>query len=255
MISFVNCGYFGRLGNQMFQYASLVGFATHSNQKWAIPKENSIVEKELNLGHKERFVLGDAFTVTYNDNPNPTQQFQENGELVNLPPNTDINGYFQSEKYFSHCKEQVKEQFKFKTKILQSSKNKLQEMNATDCVSVHVRRGDYVNLPEYHPPINQEYYKESMSYFPDRKFLFISDDIEWCKKEFGTKHKYSDGKNMFEDMCMMSLCDGHIIANSSFSWWGAWLGKGKTVAPKKWFGEAINNKNDGSIYLKDWIIL
>ncbi len=255
MISFVNCGYFGRLGNQMFQYAALLGFATYSEQEWGIPKENSVVEKQINLNHIERFVLKDGFNVKYKENPNPQQQFQENGKLVKLPQNTDINGYFQSEKYFVHCIELVKRELSFNADIMKSSINKLQDMNAEDCVSVHIRRGDYVNIPQYHPLCTKEYYKEAMSKFKDRKFLFISDDIEWCKKTFGGEHTYSDGENMFEDMCMMSVCDGHIIANSSFSWWGSWLGNGKTIAPNNWFGEAINNKNDGNIYLKDWIII
>ena len=64
---------------------------------------------------------------------------------------------------------------------------------------------------------------------------------------------FSEGNDHFVDMCMMSLCDGHIIANSSFSWWGAWIGQGKTVAPKKWFGSE-GPKNWSDVYCKDWII-
>ena len=94
-----------------------------------------------------------------------------------------------------------------------------------------------------------------MSHFPDRNFLFISDDINWCKETFGDTHCYSESGDMYVDLCIMTECYGHIIANSSFSWWGAWLGLGKTIAPKNWFGPEMEYRKDGSIYEKDWILI
>ena len=94
-----------------------------------------------------------------------------------------------------------------------------------------------------------------MSYFPNSKFLIFSDDIEWCKKEFGIDNLYSENTDKFVDMYTMTRCNGHIIANSSFSWWGAYLGGKKTIAPKTWFGVEINYKNNMDIYPDKWIII
>jgi|TARA_R110000822_G_scaffold244138_3_gene372874 hypothetical protein len=251
MISFERLGYFGRLGNQMFQYASLIGFATHSNQPWGIPERNSKDTEIGGLGYKEKFVLDELFDLQYEKIISPTRRFMENGQLVKLPEDTDINGYFQSSNYFSHCEDEIRKQFTCRKEI-QDRSNEYDDMS--DKVSVHVRRGDYANLTDFHPLLGKEYYENAMSKFDGGKFIFMSDDIEWCKNTFGPEHSYAETNNMFVDFCLMTRCKGHIIANSSFSWWGAWLGKGKTVAPKKWFGPKLDYRNDGSIYEKEWTL-
>jgi len=251
MISFERLGYFGRLGNQMFQYASLIGFATYSNQSWGIPARNSKDIEIGGLGYQERFVLNDLFDLNYETNISPKRRFMENGQLVKLPEDTDIHGYFQSSKYFKHCSDELRKQFTFKKEIQEAT----DEYNdLTNHVSVHVRRGDYTGLSDFHPLLGIEYYEQAMAQFKGDKFVFVSDDIEWCKETFGPSHSYAETNSMFVDFCLMSRCKGHIIANSSFSWWGAWLGGGKTVVPRKWFGPKLEYRNDGSIYEKDWFI-
>ena len=256
MISFERIGYYGRLGNQMFQYAALVGFATYSEKEWGIPERNSKEIEIGGLGYKERFVLDDLFELSYKKtNVNPGLRFPESGKLVKLPDNTDIHGYFQNSEYFSHCIEEIQKQFTFKEDIIKNADECMKEYDIENLVSVHVRRGDYTNLSDYHPPLTKEYYETAMSHFPDKKFLFISDDINWCKETFGSDFYYSNSVDMYTDLCMMSKCNSHIIANSSFSWWGAWLGGGETIAPKKWFGPKLEYRNDGSIYENDWKII
>lgn len=255
MITFNNIGYNGRFGNQMFQYAALIGFAKKSNLKYGFPESNSkIIKKIGELQYDERFELDDCFNLKY-DYPsvNPEYYFFENNIFCKLPDNTDINGYFQSEKYFVNVIDEIKSQFTFKSHIIEESKTLFQ--NAEEYVSVHIRRGDYVNLQDYHTLLNSEWYKNAMSLFLTDKFLFFSDDIEWCKNEFGKKYLYAENTNKFVDMCTMSRCAGHIIANSSFSWWAAYLGGNKTVAPKSWFGPKISYKNNLDIYPKNWIVL
>jgi hypothetical protein len=255
MISFERLGYFGRLGNQMFQYAALIGFATHSNQKWGIPKRNSEEIEIGGLGYKERFVLNDMFDLNYETEITPQFNFMENGTLVSLPENTNIHGYFQNSDYFEHCKDIVRKEFSFKDTIKDKVQHFVDSLNVDGLVSVHVRRGDYVTLSDCHPPQSKEYYLRGMSEFEDKTPLIISDDIEWCKETFGNDYSYSEMDDMYEDMCLMSLCDAHVLSNSSFSWWGAWLGGGPSVAPKKWFGRNHPNFNDVSIYEKDWILI
>jgi hypothetical protein len=255
MISFCNLGYNGRFGNQMFQYAALMGYAAYSNLEFGIPENNHKVTKTIGeLKYKEKFDLSECFNLNYNYlDTDPEYIFLENNELVSLPDKTDINGYFQSEKYFNHIKNDVLKQFSFQNNIVEKSQHYFKD--AEQYISVHIRRTDYVNLQDYHPLISKDWYNEAMSLFSGDKFLFFSDDIEWCKNNFSNSNLFSEVNDKQVDLCTMSRCKGHIIANSSFSWWGAYLGQGKTIAPKTWFGPKINNKNDGSIYCKNWIIL
>lgn len=109
-----------------------------------------------------------------------------------------------------------------------------------DKVSLHVRRGDYVGNSFYIDLMETDYYQRAMAEFPGRKFLVFSDDIEWCKKQDIFKDcEFSEGRKPLEDLNLMMTCDGHIIANSTFSWWGAYLGKGKVVAPSadNWYAD------------------
>lgn len=255
MISFCNIGYNGRFGNQMFQYAALMGFAAYSNLDFGIPKQNSEIEKVTGqLQYKEKFELPDCFNLSYSYlDMSPEFLFFDNNTLQKVPDKTDINGYFQSEKYFQHIENEIKKQFCFKKSIIEKSKELF--FDAENFISVHIRRTDYANLQDYHPLVTQEWYESAMNHFKNETFLFFSDDIQWCKDTFGTRNIYSESNDKYVDMCTMTRCKGHIIANSSFSWWGAYLGNGKTIAPKTWFGEKINHQNDGSIYCKNWIVL
>lgn len=109
-----------------------------------------------------------------------------------------------------------------------------------DQIAIHVRRGDYVNNPFYVDLTETSYYEDAMALFPGCDFLVFSDDIEWCKEYFkGQQFEFSEGNSEIEDLDLMSSCKGVIIANSSFSWWGAYLSNGKVVAPQKWYTDGI----------------
>ena len=240
MISFERLGYFGRLGNQMFQYAALVGFAKASNQSWGIPERNSNEIEIGGLGYKEKMNLNEVFNLDYEKEINPDKRFNENGSLVSLPENTDIMGYFQSEQYFNHCKDFVKEQFTFKSECVDKCQKYFKENNVdpNQYASVHVRRGDYVTL---NGPIllSEDYYETSMRVLGDMKFMVFSDDIDWCKSNrlFSNENCIFPNLGLYEDLYMMTQCGANIVANSSLSWWGAWLGEDegkKIIAPKVW---------------------
>lgn len=243
MITFSNIGNHGRLGNQMFQYASIIGIANKNGYDYCFPLHRSSLSKWFDLTTKDQIYIGNIFHE---------KMFRFDSTLFDLPDNTDYLGYFQSEKYFQHCSSFIKNEFKFKKEI----KQKVDEwFENKKYVSVHVRRGDYQNLQNVFPLISKGWYKEAMQQFGNVKFLFFSDDLDWCKQTFTEpEHEFSPFDNEGEDMYAMSKCDGHIIANSSFSWWGAWLGKGKTIAPRTWFGPH-GPQDWQDIYCSDWVIL
>ena len=129
----------------------------------------------------------------------------------------------------------------------------------TEVISIHIRRGDYLKYPN-HPIQTLEYYSEGLSNFPsDIPVIIFSDGIDWCKEQElfrDDRFIFAEGNNTGVDLCLQSLCTYHIIANSSFSWWGSWLAKSKkTVAPSRWFGGPDAHKDLGDVYLKDWIVI
>jgi len=265
VITFKNIGYFGRLGNQMFQYASLVGMAKSRGIEYGIPYSNSATEILVNANTgPEKLELPRAFCGldAKNVKRDGSQSLyydracEYNADLVrDLPDNIDILGYFQSEKYFKHCEKEIREQYEFRKHIKDSSETKLNTLALHHKpVSVHIRRSDYLNYQGIHDFPGKEYYTEAMTKFKDCSFLFFSDDIEWCKQEF-PEHYYSNGVDQIEDLCMMSMCHGHIIANSSFSWWGAWLSKhDDVIAPSKWFGPSGQDSWQ-DIYCDGWRVI
>ena len=243
MITFSSLGNYGRLGNQMFQYASVIGIAKKNGYDYCFPLHRSSLSKWFDLTTKDQIYVENIFHE---------KMFRFDSTLFDLPDNTDYFGYFQTEKYFEHCSSFIRNEFIFKNEIKQKVDEWFENKNDS-YISVHVRRGDYLNSPTFHPVPKIEWYIEAMKSFPNKKFLFFSDDLDWCKQTF-SEHEFSPFDNEGEDMYAMSKCKGHIITNSSFSWWGAWLGKGKTIAPKTWFG--INGPQDWQdIYCSDWIKL
>ena len=103
------------------------------------------------------------------------------------------------------------------------------------------------------------YYREALSKLPDLPVIIFSDDHDWCKQQelfSSDRFAVSEDNTADADLCLMSLCKYHIIANSSFSWWGAWLAKSeKVIAPQNWFGGDCSKNNTKDLYLPDWVIL
>ena len=158
----------------------------------------------------------------------------------NCPDNVDIFGYYQSHKYFDHIEDEIREDFTFDADLVKSCKEFLEYTYVyRDVIALHIRRGDYVSNPN-HPSQPILYYQRGLEMLPDLDVIVFSDDAEWCKQQeifSSDRFSISEGNTTDADLCLMSMCQYHIIANSSFSWWGAWLAKSKKViAPKNWFG-------------------
>ena len=283
MIYFRSIGYMGRLGNQMFQFASAIGIARERGFGISIPIENCTreigegpIDVKTGLKTNVKCDLLDCFNVPSKylisfSEIKPQyiyyeRDFKFNPQVLTLNPNTDLSGYFQTEEYFKRYREEILEAFTFKEKYSDEARTFLFEkvhplLNGTkDIISLHVRRGDYTLYPDHHPVCSDDYYQTAIGKFDleNSIFLIFSDDIEWCKEKFkGDNFIFSDSNNPYIDLAIMSLCDHHIIANSSFSWWGAWLNTSenkRVIAPSKWFGPSLP-KDTSEIYCEEWEII
>jgi|MDSV01.2.fsa_nt_gb hypothetical protein len=269
MITCSNLGRNGNTGNSMFQFAALIGISKKTGFNYFIPKHESYFDVNYNCMN---FSIFEGFDINCNttiktklNNIYEEPYFHYNPDILAIENFTDINGYFQSEKYFEHSKKEVYEQLQFKSEIKQSIDREIKEGKYSDpgyTTSIHIRRGDYCQKQEYHPFQKLSYYKEACKLANNKKYIFFSDDIEWCKKTFGNDDRleYSQEDNPFKAMYHMSLCSKHIICNSTFGWWGAWLGEMAfpdkeriIVAPNLWFGPAHAKYNSKDIIPERWI--
>ena len=276
-IGYNRLGSNGRLGNQMFQYAGLRGIADNRKFDWMIPRPESYGDS--NYGLFDCFEMSNVKEENFgmiNGQNVATGQFHFNQDFFDrCPDNVNLHDYFQSPKYFSNIEDQMREDFTFKAEILDPCQEIMSDLE--NPIFIHVRRGDYVNSQNAHPVCPVEYYKEALTHFDDEvPVLIFSDDIDWCQEqelfagdrfmlsEYNEKYPQScdtnDGKQNalipYFDMCMMTLCSGGIMANSSMSWWGAWLISNPTkpiVAPKQWFGEQYKDYNMNDLRPEGWI--
>jgi len=260
MISFNNIGNLGRLANQMFQYASLKGIAKNCGYEFYIPPRNGVGKRDPMVQNSD-LIIYDVFDLESKNNLGllPNQVLMErvhtfDQELfVNCPDNIDLFGYYQSEKYFKHIEVEIRNEFTFKNELIELCSEFIKENFVyKDVISLHIRRGDYVSNPN-HPVQDIEYYRRALNKLPDLPVIVFSDDPDWCnQQEFFSLERFaiSEGNTTDTDMCLMSLCQYHIIANSSFSWWGAWLAKSnQVIAPKKWFGgDCVNKSVDDMVF-------
>tara|TARA_B100001059_G_C17826849_1_gene581941 strand:- start:935 stop:1831 length:897 start_codon:yes stop_codon:yes gene_type:complete len=286
-ITFKGLGNEGRLGNQMFQYAFVRGVADNRGFEWFVPGpdadrldnyglfdcfELTNCDLEKNIG--EYFI---ANRVEYRDMHFNEQIFNECSD------DSDFSGNFQTERYFEKITASIREDFTFKESYLTPCQDYIDSLGGREgCIFLHVRRGSpnltgrrgekwsYQMVQEYHPLCKKEYYLEALKEFPeDKNIIVVSDTIDWCKEQpwlqgdrfhfsDSSYEEFGDGASVpYIDLCLMSLCGGAIIANSSLSWWGAWLqnNTGKVVVPDPWFGSAYAHYDMKDMIPKRWVKL
>lgn len=267
MIGFNHLGRMGQLGNQMFQYAATKGIAKKIGADFIIPENNEIIIDAL--GNKLRLELFNVFTLDpanrgfVNIGPDdythePSFEFHES--FFDLDPSNDTSllGYFQTEKYFKHIESEIREDFTFQNQYVNECVDIVEQFN--NPIALHIRRGDFIINSANHANLPIGYYEAALKKFGiDRQVVIFSDDPSWCKEQplFSDDRFFvSEGNSSYHDLYLMSKCSDFIIANSTFSWWGAWLANtGKVVAPSLWFGPNNVDKNTKDLYLEDWVIL
>ena len=255
MIGYNRLGINGRLCNQMFQYASLRGIAAKHGYDFCIPPRDRETYDMADYILMDGFKLPHAKNIGYipEDRPihdEPSHDFDL--ELFeNCPDNINLEGFRQSEKYFKHIEKEIREDFTFNDEIVQDCNEIMSEVG--DAIFIHIRRGDYVATPNHHPVLPIEYYEEGLKRFdPDIPVLVFSDALDWVREQKlfdGDRFLVAEGNVNYVDLCLMTLCSGHIIANSSFSWWGAWLSNSeKVIAPKNWFSGHLEDQDTKDLY-------
>lgn len=244
----------GRLGNMMFQIAATIGYAASHGKMWSFPDvEEAKYFKDFPVGAcgaNHEIIKEEGFC--YKELPSFSDR------------DVSLSGYFQTKLYFDKHESLIKSAFTFsdqiqdKCKAIISPEQKTSEYaGERKITAVHFRFGDYVNNNFYCQLWETNYYRRAFEALRFRlspfnewtPFVFVfSDDKtraeeEIKKLQLGSHFEYKiiDGLNPGEDMCLMSMCNQHVIANSSFSWWGAYLSKQeRVIAPSQWFGPAAN---------------
>ena len=245
----------GRLGNMLFRYASLIGLSKKHNTTLQLPEWN------YSPYFEQPFPVGSTNGIKVKES---TFRYIDNWGYINWNQVIDIDGYLQSEKYFEHCIEDVKKALKFKPEFVEQTKKQFDSKNVFDkeTIAISIRRGDYVNNPYYELLPITYYILALFEHFPNWKefnIVVFSDDIPYCKVHFDCIPNvyFSQNNTDIEDICLMSQCDHFITSNSTFSWWGAWLGEKphtKVIRPNYLFANHGLKENDWSdFYPERWI--
>jgi hypothetical protein len=224
MVSFPTMGKIGRLGNHLFQIAATIGFAKLHREEYVFPR----------WIHEKDFPIAGCFFDELPEGP----EYKETAfsyQPIPYQSNLRMFGYFQSEKYFAGQEDLIRH--------LLTPRGVPPFSRYRGTASLHVRRGDYLLLPDHHPILPMDYYTRAMGLLRSAgagKFLVFSDDLEWCRAHFrGHDIDVVPDMGAIEQLATTIACEFHIMANSTFSWWGAWLDPNPekiVIAPVAWFG-------------------
>lgn len=252
MIGFNELGNKGWLGNQMFQYASLLGIARKNGYEFCIPPNDNT--RVHDYGLLDIFEMGSCKETAYVnfDTVQVTSFNFDKNFYENCPDNVNINGFFQTEKYFCEFRDEILKNFSFKKKYENPFKDE-------DYIALHIRRKDYIYYQNHHPVLDISYYERAISEISEKLPVAVfSDDITWCAQNIKSADYFSVGADRDEDMYLMTQAKHNIIANSSFSWWGAWLNQNPdkiVIAPNNWFGSAYSHYDTSDLRPDDWILI
>ena len=287
----------GGFGNQMFQYAAGRALAEKHGvpllldirlfQNYDLRPEGFLLDRVFNIDaalaeeHEIRTLIGwraskigrrlirnKFLSFLCGKNYYLQNGVAFNREFLSLPSSCYIAGHWLSERFFINQEKLIRKQFTFKAPLVGKNKELAIKIHQkSESVSLHVRRGDYVNDPHtnsIHGTCSIDYYKNAMCFIEKQLiepvYYLFSDDMDWVRENLSINQKHffidhNKDTDSFNDMHLMSLCKHHIIANSSFSWWGAWLNTNQekiVVAPKNWFSKVLYSRD---VVPKTWIKL
>lgn len=284
----------GGLGNQLFQYAAgkrlasarntelrldTTGFETYKLHEYslnhfkisAIEASKAEIE-EIGLSSQEGLLtkfrkrLGYGLPRQEGIKYIKDDESSFNPSILNLPDNVYLDGYWQSEKYFEDKEDLIRKEYVLKAPLSKESENMSKEILDSDAVAIHLRRTDYITNQKnqsVYENLGLDYYHKALGELTKKvakpRLFIFSDDIGWVRENFQPSFDiaYMDFNGVernYEDLYLMSLCKHHIIANSSFSWWGAWLSQSQdklVFAPKRWYKDRpmdIDNR-----YPEGWV--
>lgn len=227
----------GQLGNQMFQCAAAMVHADKQGTDYAFPTRSG-KRQQFPFMFQDKLPTIDNLSSQYLELP--ICQEQRFGVYQELPAEKDLilKGYWQNYKYFIDHKNSLYTKFGFEKRTYGIVDNGLELLS--DFVSLHIRRGDSLRFIDKLPQPTDKYLYEALEYFPGSRILVFTDDLEWCMNKFtGDRFAFADPcDDPLEAMIMMSNCGGHIIVNSTFSWWAAFMSSCNVVCPseRSWFG-------------------
>jgi hypothetical protein len=279
----------GGLGNQMFQYAMAKAMAKKNGDNFKLDisfyPQQALRKYELNLFNIEENIAteGDSKELRGREGllfkiknkfgihtKRPLTYIKEKIEWLSifqkdtcdLKGDIYLDGFWQHENYFKDIKSEISKEFTLKQQISNEAKEYLSDIQKSQSISLHVRRGDYVqniHTNRIHGTCDLEYYNKSIEHINNKInspiFFIFSDDMSWCQENFNfldNKVFVDDTQTAFDDLELMQNCKHNIIANSTFSWWGAWLNKNENkivVSPKFWASSNLNI----TLSCKEWI--
>ena len=220
-----------RLGNQLFGMAATLAYAARRNDVARFPPWKSARYFAAPDG---LFGAVPSSTAFYDQPSLAYDAIPERGEAGEV---VELRGNFISYKFFAGYEDVVRAAFAPRV-----------PRERTDCVALHVRRTDYIGGP--YVDLSVAWYEAQMAQFPGARFLCFSDDIPWCREAFAHREMVYALGTAEEDLLTMTLCAGHIVANSTFSWWGAWLaGHNNVIAPRHYHTEAFRA---GTPHIQKW---
>jgi hypothetical protein len=274
----------GGLGNQLFQYAmarriayknditlklDISNFAMYKIREFKLDKFNIVAEiatqEEIWRFKKNRYKIFSKLFYVYNSILPFTSRTYIKERFFYYDPDTNklsddiyLEGHWPSEKYFRDIKHIIYKEFTLKSEMDTYHQNLKKQIENVESVSVHIRRGDYISNPivnQIHGTCSLDYYYNAMKVITKKivnpHFFIFSDDPEWVYENFKIPYTTTivrrDDQKDYEDLLLMSKCKNHIIANSSFSWWGAWLNPREdklVISPAKWYRGADYDTRD-----------
>ena len=274
----------GGLGNQMFQYAyaKSLQLKGHTVKLDITEFESYLLHGGYQLNHytidieiastEEIRIFKNIFSKIGKKLKIDRKSIIEKSLLFNKKylsvNNNYIEGYFQSEFYFIEHRKIIKEQFQIKSLLSKFTEKIIKEIEKLDSsCSIHIRRGDYISnnkAKNIHGSCSLDYYENAIKFLNEKgidgQYFIFSDDIAWVKENLKVENAiYIDSEEKripHEDIYLMSLCTYNIIANSSFSWWGAWLNSNPNkivIAPKRWFLDELKEKESMDIIPYSWV--
>jgi hypothetical protein len=282
----------GGLGNQMFQYAhgralslrnktvlklDVDYYSQYDLRKFSLnvyPIHASIATKE-EIAQLKQIRKKPSIPLVSRFLPDPQTWFEEknmrfDAKYLVLPSNVYVQGYWQCEKYFADFENEIRKDFTVLSAPKDGNAVMMEKINSCHAISIHIRRGDYVtnaHTNQVHGTCSLEYYREAVNMLAEghhnpQVFVF-SDDLQWVAQNLQLTIPMvmvdcNNADTDFEDIRLMSACKDHVIANSSFSWWGAWLNPNKSkrvIAPKRWFAAENMNAQSVDVVPQSWIRL